>query len=165
MAVIGRIQKPAVYIVDPYHDAAITKLKEQLSLDLILPDDPRKEDFLDHATAVLVRSETTIDAESIRRAHSGLKYIIKQGVGVDNIDIAAAQEKGIQVFNTPVRPQDSQWRKGCSEPDAGQKPFWQDAGSDWHGQYRVGGRQEMEGSHGRACGGIRPLQQGRCLER
>lgn len=101
MAVIGRIQKPAVYIVDPYHDAAITKLKEQLSLDLILPDDPRKEDFLDHATAVLVRSETTIDAESIRRAHSGLKYIIKQGVGVDNIDIAAAQEKGIQVFNTP----------------------------------------------------------------
>ena len=101
MAVIGRIQKPAVYIVDPYHDDAITKLKEQLSLDLILPDDPRKEDFLDHATAVLVRSETTIDAESIRRAHSGLKYIIKQGVGVDNIDIAAAQEKGIQVFNTP----------------------------------------------------------------
>ena len=101
MAVIGSIQKPAVYIIDPYHDAAITKLKEQLSIDLILPDDPRKEEFLTHATAVLVRSETTIDAESIRRAHSGLKYIIKQGVGVDNIDIAAAQEKGIQVFNTP----------------------------------------------------------------
>lgn len=101
MAVIGSIQKPAVYVVDPYHEAAITKLKEQLSIDLILPDDPRKKDFLDHATAILVRSETTIDAESIRRAHSGLKYIIKQGVGVDNIDIAAAHEKGIQVFNTP----------------------------------------------------------------
>lgn len=95
------VQKPTVYVVDPYHDAAIAKLKEQPSIDLILPDDPRREAFLDNATAVLVRSETTIDAESIRRAHSGLKYIIKQGVGVDNIDIVAAGEKGIKVFNTP----------------------------------------------------------------
>lgn len=101
MTVIGSIHKPAVYVVDPYHDAAITKLKAQPSIDLILHDDPRKKDFLDHATAVLVRSETTIDAKSIRRAHSELKYIIKQGVGVDNIDITAAREKGIQVFNTP----------------------------------------------------------------
>lgn len=95
------IQKPAVYVVGPYHDAAITKLKEQSSIDLILPDDPRRKDFLGNATAVLVRSETTIDAGSLRRAHSGLKYIIKQGVGVDNIDILAAREKGIKVFNTP----------------------------------------------------------------
>ena len=95
------IQKPAVYVVDPYHDAAIARLKEQSSIDLILPDDPRRVDFLDEATAVLVRSETTIDAGSIRRAHSGLKYIIKQGVGVDNINIIAAKEKGIKVFNTP----------------------------------------------------------------
>ena len=101
MTIIGSIHKPAVYVVDPYHDAAITKLKATPSIDLILHDDPRKKDFLDHATAVLVRSETTIDAKSIRWAHSGLKYIIKQGVGVDNIDITAAREKGIQVFNTP----------------------------------------------------------------
>jgi len=98
---MGSTQKPAVYVVDPYHEAAITKLKEQSSIDLVLPDDPRKEYFLDHASAVLVRSETTIDAESIRRANPGLKYIIKQGVGVDNIDILAAREKGINVFNTP----------------------------------------------------------------
>lgn len=95
------IQKPAVYVLDPYHDAAIEKLRQQDSIDLILPDDPKRKDFLEHATAVLVRSETTIDAESIRRAHSGLRYIVKQGVGVDNIDILAAQEKGIKVFNTP----------------------------------------------------------------
>ena len=77
------------------------KLKEQSPIGLILHDDPRKKDFLGHATAVLLRNETTIDAESIRRAHSGLKYIIKQGVGVDNINIAAAQDKGIEVVNTP----------------------------------------------------------------
>jgi D-3-phosphoglycerate dehydrogenase len=98
---MGSIQKPAVYVVDPYHEAAITKLKEQASIDLVLPDDPRKKDFLGHAVAALVRSETTIDAESIRRAHPGLKYIVKQGVGVDNIDILAAREKGIKVYNTP----------------------------------------------------------------
>ncbi|GAB7335831.1 hypothetical protein MBLNU13_g08104t1 [Cladosporium sp. NU13] len=98
---MGSIQKPAVYVVDPYHDAAIAKLKEQSSIDLVLPDDPRRKDFLDHATAILVRSETAIDAKSIQRAHPGLKYIIKQGVGVDNIDILAAREKNIKVFNTP----------------------------------------------------------------
>lgn len=98
---MGSVQKPAVYVVDPYHKAALAKLREHPSIDLILPDDPRAKYFLDNATAVLVRSEKTIDAASIRHAHSGLKYIIKQGVGVDNIDIIAAREKGIQVYNTP----------------------------------------------------------------
>jgi D-3-phosphoglycerate dehydrogenase len=98
---MGSIQKPAVYVMDPYHDAALTTLKEYSSIDLVLPSDPRKKDFLDKATAVLVRSETTIDAKSLQRANPGLKYIIKQGVGVDNIDILAARERGINVFNTP----------------------------------------------------------------
>jgi hypothetical protein len=70
---MGSIQKPAVYVVNSYHEAAITKLKAHSSIDLVLPDDPKRNDFLDHATAVLVRSETNIDAEAIRRAPSGLK--------------------------------------------------------------------------------------------
>lgn len=94
-------QKPLVYVVDPYHETAIAKLKAHSSIDLVLSDDPRKEDFLQYATAILVRSETKLDADSIRKANPGLKYIIKQGVGVDNIDLPAAQEKGIKVFNTP----------------------------------------------------------------
>lgn len=95
------IHKPAVYVVDPYHEAAISKLKGHPSINLVLPDDPRKVDFLQHATAVLVRSETKLDADTIRKSNPGLKYIIKQGVGVDNIDLSAAQEKGIKVYNTP----------------------------------------------------------------
>lgn len=95
------VQKPAVYVVDPYHEAAIAKLKGHPSINLVLPNDPRKKDFLQNATAVLVRSETKLDAESIRKANPRLKYIVKQGVGVDNIDLPAAQEKGIKVFNTP----------------------------------------------------------------
>lgn len=98
---MGSNHRPAVYVVDPYHEAALAKLKGNSSFDLILPEDPKRETFLDDATAVLVRSETSIDAESIQRANSGLKYIIKQGVGVDNIDMVAAREKGIKVFNTP----------------------------------------------------------------
>jgi hypothetical protein len=52
--IMGSIQKPAVYVVDPHHDAALVKLKEHPSIDLVLPSDPRKKDYLDKATAVLV---------------------------------------------------------------------------------------------------------------
>lgn len=96
-----RTQAPAVYVVDPYHETAIARLKEQTGIELILPQDPRRDEFLERATAVMVRSETILDSKSISKANPGLKYIIKQGVGVDNIDTEAASAKGIRVYNTP----------------------------------------------------------------
>lgn len=92
--------KPAVYVVDPYHDAAISKLQESNKIDLILPTDSRRDDYLSKATAILIRSETQLRAADIDKANSDLKYIIKQGVGVDNIDLEAARRRGIKVFNT-----------------------------------------------------------------
>lgn len=50
--------------------------------------------------AIIVRSPTTITAEVISRAKK-LRYIGRAGVGVDNIDIAAATESGIVVMNSP----------------------------------------------------------------
>ncbi|HEX7048871.1 MAG TPA: phosphoglycerate dehydrogenase, partial [Longimicrobiales bacterium] len=50
--------------------------------------------------AVIVRSATRITRESLALADR-LRVIGRAGVGVDNIDVAAATEKGIAVLNAP----------------------------------------------------------------
>lgn len=49
---------------------------------------------------LLVRSQTTVTREVIEAAKN-LKLIGRAGVGVDNIDLAAATEHGIIVVNAP----------------------------------------------------------------
>src|SRR5690349_17405243 len=50
--------------------------------------------------ALIVRSETQVTADIIAAAKK-LKIIGRAGVGLDNIDIAAATRAGIIVMNTP----------------------------------------------------------------
>jgi D-3-phosphoglycerate dehydrogenase len=51
-------------------------------------------------SGILVRSATTVRKELIDACPS-LKLIGRAGVGMDNIDVAYAREKGIKVINTP----------------------------------------------------------------
>lgn len=51
--------------------------------------------------AVLVRSATTVRKEVIDACPS-IKLIGRGGVGMDNIDVAYAKEKGLHVINTPA---------------------------------------------------------------
>ena len=56
----------------------------------------------------VVRSKTKVRANHIDEALGGkLKLIIRGGVGVDNIDVAYAEEKGIAVRNTPAASSES----------------------------------------------------------
>ena len=50
--------------------------------------------------AVIVRSDTQLDADLIA-AGTRLKVIGRAGIGVDNIDVAVATARGVQVMNTP----------------------------------------------------------------
>lgn len=50
---------------------------------------------------LLVRSATKVTRETMAQC-SGLKYVGRGGVGMDNIDVAAAKELNIEVFNTPA---------------------------------------------------------------
>src|ERR671922_1652005 len=52
------------------------------------------------ADGVIVRSGTRITAELLENP-GRLRVIVRAGVGVDNIDVAAATRKGIVVMNTP----------------------------------------------------------------
>lgn len=52
-------------------------------------------------SALLVRSATKVDKQLID-ACPDLKFIGRGGVGMDNIDVAYAREKGLKVVNTPA---------------------------------------------------------------
>lgn len=52
-------------------------------------------------TVLLVRSATTV-RKNLIDACSGLKIIGRGGVGMDNIDVDYAREKGLHVINTPA---------------------------------------------------------------
>ena len=52
------------------------------------------------ATALIVRSATQVDAELLRAARR-LRYVVRAGAGVDNVDLAAATERRVIVMNTP----------------------------------------------------------------
>lgn len=56
--------------------------------------------IVENYDAIVVRSATKVRKEVIERAKN-LKLIVRGGVGVDNIDVQTANEKGIEVKNTP----------------------------------------------------------------
>jgi len=56
---------------------------------------------LPHAEVALVRSKTKCTADWIAGAPK-LKLIIRGGVGLDNVDLKAAKERGVEVRNTPA---------------------------------------------------------------
>jgi D-3-phosphoglycerate dehydrogenase len=53
------------------------------------------------ADAVLVRSETRVDAEALAAAPR-LKVVARAGVGLDNVDVRAATQSGVMVVNAPT---------------------------------------------------------------
>ncbi len=55
---------------------------------------------LGDADVLIVRSKTKVTKEVITSAPE-LKIIARAGVGLDNIDVKSAEEKGIRVLNTP----------------------------------------------------------------
>jgi D-3-phosphoglycerate dehydrogenase len=53
------------------------------------------------AEAVIIRSATMIDAEALARAPK-LRVVARAGVGLDNVDVAAATKAGVMVVNAPT---------------------------------------------------------------
>jgi D-3-phosphoglycerate dehydrogenase len=56
---------------------------------------------LSDVDAVLVRSATKMDAEALAAAER-LKVVARAGIGLDNVDVAAATARGVMVVNAPT---------------------------------------------------------------
>ena len=89
-----------ILIADTIASSAVDKLKEDFEVveQHYSPDELLLE--MRNFDAVIVRSATKIPSEIID-AGTKLKAIGRAGVGVDNIDVEAANEKGIFVVNSP----------------------------------------------------------------
>lgn len=92
-----------ILISDNISEQGVNILKEESLFEVDFKTKLKKEDLLaiiSEYDALVVRSQTKVTKEIIEAAKK-LKVIGRAGEGVDNIDIAAATEKGIIVMNTP----------------------------------------------------------------
>jgi glyoxylate reductase len=98
-------KKPLVIVTRKLPEAVETRMRELFDAKLNVDDTPMSSAQLAEAMAtadVLVPTITDrIDAKLIANAGPNLKLIANFGAGVDNIDVAAATDKGIAVTNTP----------------------------------------------------------------
>lgn len=91
-----------ILITDPISEIAVKMLKEK-GMEIDLKYDFPKErigEIIDNYQGIVVRSGTRLRGEILEKAKN-LKLIIRGGVGLDNIDLKKAEEKGITVLNTP----------------------------------------------------------------
>ena len=90
-----------VLVTDKIDPAGLAPLAAHPGFELLEKHTPELfEPLLPRAQAWLVRSETKVTAERIAKAPR-LRLIGRAGVGVDNIDLAAASRRGIAVVNAP----------------------------------------------------------------
>jgi D-3-phosphoglycerate dehydrogenase len=93
-----------VLVCDPISPKGIALLQERPEFKVtVLEKRPSESELLSHiadAVAAIVRSETKITRKVIEAAPK-LKVVGRAGVGVDNIDVEAATERGVVVMNTP----------------------------------------------------------------
>ncbi|MEM2082319.1 MAG: hydroxyacid dehydrogenase [Candidatus Bathyarchaeia archaeon] len=91
-----------ILICDEVHPDGIDILRRkgfQVDVRLDLSGEGLKEE-LPKYSAVIVRGRTKLTRDLLRGA-GGLKLIVRAGVGLDNIDLDAANELGIKVMATP----------------------------------------------------------------
>jgi D-3-phosphoglycerate dehydrogenase len=92
-----------ILICDPIAEDGIAVLRQfgaQVDVRTGLPPD-ELEKAVDSYDALVVRSETKITQQVIAAA-SKLQVVGRAGIGVDNIDLEAATERGIVVVNAPT---------------------------------------------------------------
>jgi len=93
--------RPRILVTDKIHEAAIEEAKKFAEVDLAYGISSEElKNKISRYDALIVRSRTKVTREIIENAKN-LKIIGRAGVGLDNIDLKAAKEKGIKVVNSP----------------------------------------------------------------
>ncbi|GAA0595406.1 phosphoglycerate dehydrogenase [Virgibacillus siamensis] len=92
-----------VLIADPLSEDGVQPLRESEDINIEVNTDLTDADLIQRIgkfDGLIVRSQTKVTREIIQHADN-LKIIGRAGVGVDNIDLDAATERGIIVVNAP----------------------------------------------------------------
>jgi D-3-phosphoglycerate dehydrogenase / 2-oxoglutarate reductase len=90
-----------VLVAEKIAESGVDMLREQFDVDV--GTDWSRDDLLQRIGSyhgILIRSATKCDAELIDKADN-LRVVGRAGVGVDNVDVAAASKRGIIVANAP----------------------------------------------------------------
>ena len=83
--------RPVVHVTGQLPERVHVALEETFTL----ADSPENVD------GILSLLTTTVDAALLDRAGAQLRVVANYGVGMDNVDLAAARERGVIVANTP----------------------------------------------------------------
>lgn len=92
-----------VLATDQVSDKGLEQVSDDKRFELHRVDDSTSDEFstlLATAHALIVRSATKVDAAMFEAAPN-LRVVGRAGVGVDNIDIDAANHAGVAVYNSP----------------------------------------------------------------
>jgi len=93
--------KPRVLIVQPIHERGVQVFGDRFDVRVATdPSVPTVKREISGVAGAVVR--TAPFTREIIEAADALRVIGRHGVGVDNIDLQAATEKGIVVVNTPL---------------------------------------------------------------
>lgn len=94
-----------ILLCDPIHQEGIEKLKQAGFEVDVNPAISGKElrEVVSRYDVLIVRSRTKVTKEIIETG-TRLKAIGRAGVGLDNIDVEAAKQRGVAVLNTPEAP-------------------------------------------------------------
>jgi glyoxylate reductase len=102
---MAKARRPLVVVTRKLPDGVETRMRELFDARLNLDDKPMTQSELGEAAKiadVLVPTVTDrVDAGVMGKAGERLRLIANFGNGVDNIDVAAAHQRGITVTNTP----------------------------------------------------------------
>lgn len=93
-----------ILVADSISPLAIDELKKISEFDVEVKTGMDEEELIKTIPpfeGMIVRSATKVTSKVIDYADN-LKIIVRAGIGLDNIDLQAAKEKGIKVANTPA---------------------------------------------------------------
>jgi D-3-phosphoglycerate dehydrogenase len=95
-----------ILVCDPISPKGISLLQQRSEFQVtVLPKRLPEAELLTvvaDATAMVVRSETKVTRQVIEAAPK-LRVVGRAGVGVDNVDVEAATQRGVVVMNTPAQ--------------------------------------------------------------
>ena len=90
-----------VLVCDNISPKGVACLEAQSELDVTLVTSGLTDELLANAEAVIVRSATKVTPKVMDKAPK-LRVVGRAGVGVDNVDVDYATNRGIVVMNTPA---------------------------------------------------------------